>query len=119
MKPLIVIVMAFLATVAQADSQMLHSTADISAHTPTGTPVKLNGEILQSLGEHRYLFRDRDGKVLVTLPGRLTADRPLPPGTRLIISGQVTQGEKAPRVDAAKLHSLKTAINPAASTLSY
>ena len=119
MKTLMASALLVVAAIASADSDMLHSSTDITANTPAGTPVQLKGEILQSLGNHRYVLRDRDGKIEIELPGTLTAGRTLDPGTRLIISGQVAQTPPHPRVDADKLHSLKSAINPAASTISY
>ncbi|MCK0154080.1 NirD/YgiW/YdeI family stress tolerance protein [Alcanivorax sp. S6407] len=119
MKTLITTTLLLLAALASADSEMLHSSADISASTANGTPVQLQGEILQALGDDRYLLRDRDGRIEIELPGKLTAGRVLDPGTRLIISGQVEQTAAHPRVDADKLHSLKSAINPASSTISY
>lgn len=119
MKTLMAATLLLLATTANADSDMLHSSADISAHTAAGTPVQLKGEILKSLGENRYLLRDREGRIEIQLPGKLTAGQSLAPGTRLTISGEVQQTPTHPRVDARKLHSLKSAINPASSTISY
>ena len=119
MKTLMTATLLLLATTTSADSDMLHSSADISPHTAAGTPVQLKGEILKSLGDNRYLLRDREGRIEIQLPGKLTAGQTLDPGTRLIISGEVEQTPTHPRVDARKLHSLKSAINPAASTISY
>ncbi|MZR62677.1 NirD/YgiW/YdeI family stress tolerance protein [Alcanivorax sp. DP30] len=119
MKTLMAAALLILAASASADSDMLHSSADISAHTAAGTPVQLKGEILQSLGNDRYLLRDREGRIEIQLPGKLTAGQTLDPGTRLTISGEVEQTSTHPRVDAHKLHSLKSAINPASSTISY
>ena len=120
MKALIITMMMLLmASVAYPDSETLHSSADISATTPTGTPVKLSGEIIQFLGGQHYLLRDRYGKVVISLPGRLTADHTLPNGSRLTISGKVTVLDGQPGVRATRLHSLRSAVNPATSTLSY
>ncbi len=119
MKILIASALLFAASQACADSELLHSSADITTNTASGTPVQLNGEVLRSLGNDRYLLRDHEGRIEVELPGRLTAGRILDPGTRLIISGQVEQTPGHPRVDADKLHSLKRPVSPAASTISY
>lgn len=119
MKFLLATALLMLATLARADSDMLHSSADISARTPEGTPVQLSGEILRSLGDDRYLLRDREGRIEIRLPGKLTAGRELPAGSRLIISGKVEQTPAQTRVAADKLHSLKTASNPALTTFSY
>ncbi len=119
MTRLLATTLLLLAAFTNADSELLHSSADITARTAAGTPVILQGEILRALGQDRYLLQDREGRIEITLPGKLTAGRVLESGSRLIISGQVAHTAHRPRVDADKLHSLKSAVSPAASTISY
>ena len=120
MKKLIIasVLMGAAATVTAGDIIESDSAA-INQGIKEGTQVRMEGEIVQSLGDERYLLRDRKGQIEIELDDKLTADRPLTAGTRVNFTGEVEHDDGRSVVEVDKIHSLKGAVNTSsASTIS-
>ena len=53
------------------------------------TPVKLQGQVVKSLGDEKYQFRDRTGYITVDIDDELWQGRPVSPTTQLTLIGEV------------------------------
>ena len=113
MKKLIIasVLMSAAATVT-AGEIIKSDSAAITQGIKEGTQVRMEGEIVQSLGDERYLLRDRKGQIEIELDDVLTADRPLEAGTQVNFTGEVDHDDGRSIVDVEKIHSLKGAPAP-------
>lgn len=87
----------------QADSAAIQQGID------EGQMVKLQGEIIQSLGDERYTLKDGNGQIEVEIDNDLTGDRPLQPGTNVVIIGEVDHDDGRTVVDVDKVVSMQGA----------
>ncbi|MDR2250616.1 NirD/YgiW/YdeI family stress tolerance protein [Acinetobacter sp.] len=53
------------------------------------TPVKLHGQVVKSLGDEKYQFRDKTGSITVDVDDELWQSRPISPNTNIVIIGKV------------------------------
>jgi len=117
MKKLIIasVLMGAAATVTAGDIIESDSAA-INQGIKEGTQVRMEGEIVQSLGDERYLLRDRKGQIEIELDDKLTADRPLKAGPRVNFTGEVDHDDGRSIVEVDKIHSLKGAVNTSSTS---
>lgn len=53
------------------------------------TPVKLQGQVVKSLGDEKYQFRDKTGVITVDIDDELWQGRPVSPTTHITLIGEV------------------------------
>lgn len=53
------------------------------------TPVKLQGQVVKSLGDEKYQFRDKTGHITVDIDDELWQARPVSPTTQITLIGEV------------------------------
>ena len=53
------------------------------------TPVKLQGQVVKSLGDEKYQFRDKTGVITVDIDDELWQGRPVSPTTYITLIGEV------------------------------
>jgi len=53
------------------------------------TPVKLHGQVVKSLGDEKYQFRDKTGSITVDVDDELWQGRPISPNTNVTLIGEV------------------------------
>ncbi|MEQ3637238.1 NirD/YgiW/YdeI family stress tolerance protein [Alcanivorax sp.] len=114
MKKLILasILLGATATVTAGDIITTDSAA-ITQGIKEGTEVRMDGEVVQALGDERYLLRDIKGQVEIELDEDLTAERPMKAGTRLSFTGEVDHDDGRSIVKVTKVHSVKGAPDSA------
>lgn len=78
-----------------------------------GQMVKLQGEIVQALGDERYMLSDSNGQIEVEIDNDLTSDRALPTGTQVVIVGEVDHDDGRTLVDVDKVLSMQGATGAA------
>ncbi len=107
------------ATVTAGDTITTDSAA-ITQGIKEGTEVRMDGEVVQALGDERYLLRDTKGQFEIELDDDLTADRPLKAGTQLSFTGEVDHDDGRSVVDVKEVHSVKGSIttNSPSATIS-
>lgn len=93
----------------QADSAAILQGID------EGQMVKLQGEIVQALGDERYMLSDSNGQIEVEIDNDLTGDRALPTGTQVVIVGEVDHDDGRTLVDVDKVLSMQGASGAAAT----
>ena len=84
-------------------------SAAIQQGIDEGQMVKLQGEIIQSLGDERYTLKDTNGQIEVEIDDDLTGDRPLQPGTNVVVVGEVDHDDGRTLVDVDKVLSMQGA----------
>ncbi|ASK36201.1 YgiW/YdeI family stress tolerance OB fold protein [Alloalcanivorax mobilis] len=84
-------------------------SAAIQQGIDEGQMVKLQGEIIQSLGDERYTLKDTNGQIEVEIDNDLTGDRPLQPGTNVVVIGEVDHDDGRTLVDVDKVLSMQGA----------
>ena len=84
-------------------------SAAIQQGIDEGQMVKLQGEIIQSLGDERYTLKDTNGQIEVEIDDDLTGDRPLQPGTNVVVVGEVDHDDGRTLVDVDKVLSMQCA----------
>ena len=104
------------ATVSAGDVIESDSAA-INQGIREGTQVRMEGEIVQSLGDERYLLRDRKGQIEIELDDKLTADRPLKSGTQVSFTGEVEHDDGRSVVEVDKIHSIKGAVGTSSTSI--
>lgn len=116
---LVSVLLSATATVTAGDTITTDSAA-INQGIKEGTQVRLEGEVVQSLGDERYLLRDRKGQIEIELDDDLTADRPLKAGTQLSFSGEVDHEDGRSVVEVKTVHAVKGATTGAVdATISH
>ena len=53
------------------------------------TPVKLHGQVVKSLGDEKYQFRDKTGSITIDVDDELWQGRPISPNTNVTLIGEV------------------------------
>lgn len=53
------------------------------------TPIKLHGQVVKSLGDEKYQFRDKTGSITVDVDDELWQGRPISPNTNVTLVGEV------------------------------
>jgi uncharacterized protein (TIGR00156 family) len=53
------------------------------------TPVKLHGQVVKSLGDEKYQFRDNTGSITVDVDDELWQGRPISANTNVTLIGEV------------------------------
>ncbi|WP_426454684.1 NirD/YgiW/YdeI family stress tolerance protein [Acinetobacter sp. KB005] len=53
------------------------------------TPVKVHGQVVKSLGDEKYQFRDKTGSITVDVDDELWQGRPISPNTNVTLIGEV------------------------------
>ncbi|EKF75993.1 hypothetical protein A11A3_00825 [Alcanivorax hongdengensis A-11-3] len=110
MKKLILASVLIGATATAAAGNIINSdSAAIQQGLKEGTQVRLQGEIVQPLGDEHYLLRDRKGQVEIELDDDLTSGRPLKAGTQLAFTGEVDHDDGRSIVEVDKIESIQGA----------
>ena len=53
------------------------------------TPVKLHGQVVKSLGDEKYQFRDKSGSITIDVDDELWQGRPVSANTNVTLIGEV------------------------------
>ena len=53
------------------------------------TPIKVQGQVVKSLGDEKYQFRDKTGSITVDVDDELWQGRPISPNTTVTLIGEV------------------------------
>jgi uncharacterized protein (TIGR00156 family) len=53
------------------------------------TPVKLHGQVVKSLGDEKYQFRDKTGSITIDVDDELWQGRPISANTNVTLIGEV------------------------------
>ncbi|MDC4657188.1 NirD/YgiW/YdeI family stress tolerance protein [Acinetobacter baumannii] len=53
------------------------------------TPVKLHGQVVKSLGDEKYQFRDKSGSIIIDVDDELWQGRPVSANTNVTLIGEV------------------------------
>ena len=97
MKEFKVILMTALTGIALAPISMSQAAA-ISATVTTvkqaltakdDTPVKLHGQVVKSIGDEKYQFRDKTGTITINVDDELWQGHPISPTTNIGLVGEV------------------------------
>ncbi len=53
------------------------------------TPIKLHGQVVKSLGDEKYQFRDKTGNITIDVDDELWQGRPISANTNVTLIGEV------------------------------
>ena len=83
------IAIAHLSTSQAAAIPATVTTVKQALKAKDNTPVKLHGQVVKSLGDEKYQFRDKSGSITIDVDDELWQGRPVSANTNVTLIGEV------------------------------